>query len=345
MGRQVTFEHRLRIERLWRKKKFSTLDGYLERLSGNGFDIAGIPFKMLDFLPEDRPDVDAIKRLGRHTYGGQPRLYAAILDDYYDAVPEQLNRIGRDRAAHPMTRFEAMGWAVYVARRARMPQAGAAARDVFQFWDDPTPPDEVQAARTRWRESGVRHVWYDDAAAQDDIRQGFGVAAAASYAALWHPALKSDVFRLYRLLQHGGVYADADGLPGMQMSQFVGCASGRVWASSMTQVPNCVVNNWFIAAPPAEPFVAAMLDQVLRNIRDVADKGIFWLSGPGAFTTFLQHNAGQFDVGLLSLDDLKTNLFRQFDAPYKHTDRNWRVFEHAAGLNDDAGLASALSAP
>jgi glycosyl transferase-like sugar-binding protein len=344
MGQQLKLNHRLRIDILKRKAKFSKLDQYLEKISGKGFDVAAIPFRVLDDLLAQGTTMDfqAIEPLGRHTMGGQPRLLAAILDGLGQDMQDGLRDIVADGTAHPMTRFEAMGWATYLRHRATFPIDGRPAGEVFQFWDQPKPPSEILQGKALWQRCSENHVWYDDPSARQYITEGFGQDAARAYSDLWHPALKSDVFRLYRLARDGGIYCDADSMPEHRASEFLRRAGGRVWASSMTSVPNCVTINGFIAAPAGNPLIEALLEHVLRNIRDQRGRGIFWLSGPGAFTTFLFGTAGKFDIGLLSQGSLKSELFRQFDARYKHTEQNWRVYEHNLNLNNDAGLKHAL---
>ena len=342
---KLKYNHRLRIDVLAGRQKFSALDQYLQRLSEKGFDVAGVPFRLVDGLLSTGAEGAAFQGLlpiARHTVGGQPRLLTGLLGDLNDGSYGRLERIVSDTAAHSMTRFEAMGWAVYSGHRAEFPSADSPVLDVFQFWDQPVPPKEVLDAKQLWMRRADAYVWYDDLSGHEFIKEGFGETAAKAYSELWHPALKSDVFRLYRLAKNGGLYCDADGKPGYQIPDFLRCGGERVWASSMTNVPNCVVNNWFVAAPPCHPFIEAMLDQVLRNIHDINSRGIFWLSGPGAFTTFLYQNIGKYDVGLLPQSCLKSELFRQFDADYKHTEQNWRVYEHKLGLNNDSGLRCAL---
>lgn len=345
MGRTLKLNHRLRIDILGKKANFSKLDEYLERLSNKGFDVAGVPFRVVDDMlaRDSAPDFAAALPLTRHTVGGQPRLLSAVLGDLGSDSVDKLDRIVADASAHPMTRFEAMGWANFVSHNAAFPRSGNPTQDVFQFWDSRNPPSEVLEGKRLWQSTANVHVWYDDSLAFEFIAEGFGKLAADEYSKLWHPALKSDVFRLYRLVKTGGVYCDADSKPEHRAKEFLGLAGNRVWASSMTNVPNCVTNNWFIAAPPQNTLIAGLLDQVLRNVRDVASRGIFWLSGPGAFTTFLYQNSGTFDVGLLAQGCLKSAVFRQFDATYKRTEKNWRVYEHGLGLGNEAGLERALA--
>ena len=344
MGRGLKHNHRLRIDILKARSQFPRLDQYLEKISAKGFDVAGIPFRLVDDLLASDKEVDftAAMPLARHTVGGQPQLLTAVLNDLCLGSAHNLSRIVSDIAAHPMTRFEAMGWANFVTHKADFPDHGVPAKDTFQFWDQMDPPAEVLEGRQNWRNAAKKHLWYDDTSAQQFIADGFGQSAADAYSKLWHPALKSDVFRLYRLVRSGGVYCDADSKPEYRAPEFLELAGSRVWASSMTNVPNCVTNNWFIAAPPQNPIVEGLLDQVLKNIHDIASRGIFWLSGPGAFTTFLYQNLGKYDIGLLSHGCLKSSVFRQFDAAYKHTEQNWRVFEHNLGLGNEAGLKQAI---
>jgi len=344
MVQKLKFIHRLKIGALAKKRKFPKLVQYLEKVSGVGFDVAAIPFQLLDDLLPCGSAVEfkAIMPLARFTIGGQPRLLTAILDDLSDDTQDGLRQIVSDATAHPMTRFEAMGWATYLANRAALPRHGRPVGDVFQFWDHPDPPSEIVEGKRLWQGQADNHVWYDDSSARQYIAEGFGQDAARAYAELWHPALKSDVFRLFRLAKDGGVYCDADSRPEHRASEFLKLAGDRVWASSMTNVPNCVANNWFIAAPAGTRLIEALLEQVLRNIRDVGSRGIFWLSGPGAFTGFLYRSSGQYDIGLLSQGHLKSELFRQFDARYKHTEQNWRVYEHNRDLGNEAGLKQVL---
>lgn len=344
MSRPLKRHHRLSIDRAARKGRFEELDQTLTRLSEKGFDVAGVPFRLLDEALFDENDacIGGLHNVAHHTLGGQPQLLRAALADLQNQRDGQLQDLIRDGDAHPMTRFEAMGWATAAAHRA-IPGAGPAPiPDMFQFWDSKTPPSDVAQACADWDSVSPKHHCYSEDEARAYIKTHFGATASADFAALWHPAVKSDLFRLYRLEQDGGLYVDADSRPQGQSGQFFKVGGGRVWMSSMTNLPNCVVINGFIAAPPQNALIGALLEHVNANLADPQDRGIFWLSGPGAYTSFLYQNLGTFDVGLLPNAALKARYFRQFDAPYKHTPQNWRVYEHQRGLDNEAGLAVAL---
>jgi len=342
VSRKLKFHHRIRLQTAYHKRKFDKLTGTLDRLTTRGFDIAGVPFQLLDqaFCDADVDGLEGMATLARFTHGGQPDLLRAIVNGVSHDNQSALDSLIQDVSAHPMTRFEAMGWAVFLRNRAGMPTSGMPVRDVFQFWDAPKPPQEIDAGIARWRDVAKTHSLYDEGAAADYIANHFGTDARRDFLTLWHPAVKSDVFRLYRLAQDGGCYCDADSNPELFAADFLKNAGDGVWLSAMTNVPNCVAINGLIAAPAQSPIIQRFLEQVLRNISERTFDNIFWLSGPGALTGYLYQSGAT--PRILPLGRLKSDVFRQFDAPYKTTEANWRVFEHKRGMSNDPGLAQTL---
>jgi len=100
-----------------RARKFDKLDSFLAKHGARGVDVAGVPFKLLDnMLGSNQVEGwRGIERLAPHLLGGQPRLFSAISQDLCAREAAQLDGIVSDGSAHPMTRFEAMGWAVFCA--------------------------------------------------------------------------------------------------------------------------------------------------------------------------------------------------------------------------------------
>lgn len=119
----------------------------------------------------------------------------------------------------------------------------------------------------------------------------------------------------------GGLYVDADSLPGEDVQDFLKVSDGNVWISAMTQVPNCVAMNWFIAAPAQDNLIGEFLETALRNVASPEGRGIFWLAGPGALTQALYELGEVEGLQILSNHQLKAGLFRQIDAACKKTEK------------------------
>ena len=304
-------------------------------------DLAGLPFRLLDaLLAEDATgDPDALASLADLLPAGQPRLFRAICAGLAQNDTTALQDIAATTSTHRISRWEATGWAVFLRHRAVWPAApGTKIPQLVQFWDQPELPRDLMKPRAAWVRHSPKSTLFDAAHAARFIARDYGPKAAAAFTALWHPAAQSDLFRLYYLLARGGLYVDADSLPGPAIAPFMAQGGGEVWASAMTRVPKCVTINGFLAVPKGAPLIAAYLSCVLRNLHDNPEGPIYWLSGPGALTRFLA--SGDHAIRLLPHATLQSRLFRQIDAAYKHTDRNWRVHENRRGLNDAASLAA-----
>ncbi|MEH7827367.1 glycosyltransferase [Gemmobacter denitrificans] len=236
-----------------------------------------------------------------------------------------------------MTRWEATGWAVFLRYRGPLP--GQPVARIMQFWDRAEPPADVARAMAGWVHLGPVVRRFDAAHAGRFIARVAGADAARDFAALWHPALQSDLFRLYWLLETGGAYIDADGLaqPGAA-ALLAQAAGGGMVAAAMTRLPRAVAINGVLVAPKVDPLIADWLAEALRRIHDRPGGPIFWLTGPGCLTELLwargSTSTGPVPLPLAALDQ----AFRQLDAGYKQTDANWRVAEHRAGLSDAADI-------
>lgn len=102
--------------------------------------------------------------------------------------------------------------------QARIPGRGAHAAPavLVQFWDTPGDvPRDVAACVASWDRlmddvPGLARVMFDDDTARQFIRDELSAEHAAVFNACRHPAMRCDYFRLCFLLQHGGLYVDAD---------------------------------------------------------------------------------------------------------------------------------------
>jgi hypothetical protein len=82
--------------------------------------------------------------------------------------------------------------------------------EIFNYWDQRRPPDDVVQCLASWTELGVPVQTYDYADADDFLRDEFGGDVLDAFRYAHHPAMQSDLFRLGRLYRLGGLYVDAD---------------------------------------------------------------------------------------------------------------------------------------
>jgi glycosyl transferase-like sugar-binding protein len=317
--------------------------------SHTGDWVAGQPFVLLDDLL-DQPATDpfVLQKFCKFLPEGQRPLFMTVLNALQSGSVEPLADLINDDSTHPETRFEAKGWLLFLSHRDKSEHTAPVRKtappelQVFQFWDSRSPPPEIQRATGQWKSlPGVSHHLFDQDSAYDFIARHYGPAEAEVFAGCWHPALSSDLFRLCYLYKMGGIYADADSLPAKGTVDFLNRQQGGIFASSATNVPKCVAQNFFLGAGSGSRLIGGFLERVLKNIAAHRNGPIFWISGPAAFTQYLfdAHQSGQTDgLVLFSHNRLRRQVFRQIEADYKLTDRNWRVFEHQRQISDLDGL-------
>ncbi|WP_318451457.1 glycosyltransferase family 32 protein [Photobacterium leiognathi] len=85
---------------------------------------------------------------------------------------------------------------------------------IVQFWDksDAIPYDVSKCINTwKTREiEGFQHLLFDEISAMEFISTKLGSVYVDAYNACYHPAMKSDYFRLCYIYVNGGMYVDVD---------------------------------------------------------------------------------------------------------------------------------------
>ena len=103
-----------------------------------------------------------------------------------------------------------VAWLLRNDARPPAPAAQHLPADVFNYWDQPTPPDDVAHCLASWRASGLPVRTYDREAADAYLAHHYGGDVLAAFRYCHHPSMQSDLLRMARLLQDGGLYVDAD---------------------------------------------------------------------------------------------------------------------------------------
>ncbi|WP_114912291.1 WcbI family polysaccharide biosynthesis putative acetyltransferase [Acidibrevibacterium fodinaquatile] len=84
--------------------------------------------------------------------------------------------------------------------------------NIVQFWDSLDPPSDVLELIAAWRASVSpgSHLLFNESSALKFILDNFPPKYAEAFEHCFHPAMKSDLFRLAYLYVNGGIYIDAD---------------------------------------------------------------------------------------------------------------------------------------
>ena len=87
-------------------------------------------------------------------------------------------------------------------------------RSIFQYWNDLEQlPVDVKECIESWRkleEHSFELFFFDDNSAREFISRRLGLRYEKAYSRCYHPAMKSDYFRLCYIYKKGGCYIDAD---------------------------------------------------------------------------------------------------------------------------------------
>ncbi len=213
-------------------------------------------------------------------------------------------------------------------------------RRIMQYWDKPTPPDEVASLMQRCRAAnpGYVHDLFNDDTAQDFLATHYGTVLVDLYRACFHVAAKADFFRLAYLYKQGGFYIDADEVCDRPLDGCFRTGGVEQVLTFSRGLPSCV-NNWFIGTAGGTRIIERTLDNCMGNISSVLRHGrktnVWVLTGPGVLTfsildLFCQpaEQLGGRAFGRTVL--LEEGEYRKlFDAPpmqYKNDKQgNWRM--------------------
>lgn len=239
----------------------------------------------------------------------------------------------------------------WLLRNSARPGASGAAHlpaDVFNYWDQPTPPDDVAHCLDSWRGTGLPVRTYDREAAEDYLRHHYGGEVLAAFRHCHHPSMQSDLLRMARLMQDGGLYVDADDefvgagpiAPFSAGSSLIALAVCRHCPASLeARVDDPVAAHawyYFGSAPwfgtAGHPFLARSLERAVAAMTGRRQRGelgkIHADVGPGCVSmAALDYARDCLRAGRtidLSLSTGWPFLAQSRMLAYKATDRNWR---------------------
>lgn len=213
---------------------------------------------------------------------------------------------------------------------------------LIQFWDSPTPPQEVRDAMASWHERnpGLHHLVFDDESAREYILRRYGTDVAEIYGWCHHPAMKSDLFRIAHLASDGGVYVDADEycrrplLPLLRELDSVEFIAAR-----SADVAPYLYNAFLLAKPGTKTItyvLQRMLDELARARKARNRPDIWHTTGPGVLTRaigslLVTDPEAVSRILLLTKGQYESFSEERDDMAYKSSVRgNWRLSDRTS---------------
>ena len=227
-------------------------------------------------------------------------------------------------------------------------------RTLVQFWDDLRGlPRDVCECIESWRrleEQGFQFLLFDDNRARDFIAGGLGSRYADAYDRCYHPAMRSDYFRLCYILREGGCYLYADDVhQGPRIEPLFSDGRLRIQplcydfstdqmvSPSVFTVPGANASSWLLYFANS-PLIAAhghpIVERALANATKALERAaadelpeIQSTTGPGNLTSavfdFVLEYGGT-ERTLVVLQDWENIAVSKWPLSYRNDSRNWR---------------------
>jgi mannosyltransferase OCH1-like enzyme len=196
---------------------------------------------------------------------------------------------------------------------------------VFQYWDSGQPPPEIAALVSTWAQDiRLDHRLFNRDDALTMIRQHAGKPLLAAFEVCASGAMQADLFRLFCLYLHGGLYVDADLGNRGGLDRFVQIAPEGMLASLAGGINNDII----YVRQPRSPLLRLLLNRAVTRISRRDDVSIAQLAGPGLWhETFTKAKFHPLFEGWLVEDRL--SILRYVHMPlemdYKTREGDWRV--------------------
>jgi hypothetical protein len=229
-------------------------------------------------------------------------------------------------------------------------------RIIVQFWDDEVIPNDVQECIETWRQlksRGIEHFLFNEGTARKFIAEKLSADNVKAFDRCYHPAMKSDYFRLCFISCTGGFYVDVDDF-------YCGIDVENLFTDQMMKLqPLCfdintngmvdprkfIINGGFseswifyfnnnpIIAPPNSPIIEYALARSTRLIL-VCDEynlpEIQSTTGPGnlsaSVVAYLSDYQPHIHEKCLSvLADWQIYAKTIWELSYRNDERNWRL--------------------
>jgi len=236
------------------------------------------------------------------------------------------------------------------------PSSKLVPKTIIQFWDNPSEiPNDVSRCMESWhqlRQEGFALTCFDDSSARRFVARNLESRHVRALDACYHPAMRSDYFRLCYIGLTGGCYVDADDVySGEALGTLFadgrlklhplcydvlsgGMVPQRVFAKCGANSQNWIFyfNNNPLIAPPQHPIILRALERSTSILNEMANDDfpeIQSTTGPGNLTASVVAQmmiSGGLDSGaLLTMLDWERFATSVWPLSYRIDARNWRL--------------------
>jgi len=229
--------------------------------------------------------------------------------------------------------------------------AGSIPRLIVQFWNDfPNVPDDVNNCLDSWRQlesAGYRRQIFDDGSADAFISDHYSPEHLHAFRKCYHPAMRSDYFRLCYIYALGGCYIDADdaytctpfdhlfkdGQLKLQPLCYDCESHSMVDPAEFTDSQRhsrhwiYYFNNNPIIAGAGHPVVGYALRRAMQRLLQSIDPfpEIQTTTGPGNMTVSVVARFATTGEGIISLANWGAYSQTVWSLSYRRDERNWRL--------------------
>jgi mannosyltransferase OCH1-like enzyme len=161
---------------------------------------------------------------------------------------------------------------------------------VFQYWHSEEIPEDVRKCMITWVEknANLQIVTYNKSKGRGFLLEKYPEEVLAAFDRCHHPAMESDLLRLAYLLQHGGIYIDADeACAGPLWGPYQDWKASDLVVVASSGTPFYLLNG-FLAARPGAKLIEDSLSEAVKIINNPSTIGIkkrIWdVTGPGLIT-------------------------------------------------------------
>lgn len=228
-------------------------------------------------------------------------------------------------------------------------------RTIVQFWNDLGKlPGDVRECIESWKklgEQGFEVLLFDNDSAREFVARRLGKRYERAYVKCYHPAMRSDYFRLCYILMEGGCYVDTDDVyNGSVIEHLFNDGRLRIQPlcydiSTNQMVPPSVFtelganastwifyfNNNPLIAANGHPIVKRALEKATEALErpPVSElPEIQSTTGPGNLTKSifdLATEQGKIERAMLVLFDWESIAINKWSLSYRRDARNWRL--------------------